>query len=157
MADRRIRRRVEALKRQKMVTKKIVDLQDYRRLRYGRDHRNILVVDDDRMILSALKRVLENREYRVILAQDGIELSHLLESTRFHLFLLDVHLPWVDGYELCQLIKSYPKYQDLPLILMSALSRDEDIEKGYKSGCDGYIVKPFEIDSVLQVVTSAIG
>ena len=154
MADHTIRRRVEAMKRQKLIAQKVVNLEDYRNLTKGVETKSILVVDDDKIILSALKRILEIRGYRVMIASDGVQLSHLLETSRFHMFLLDVNLPWVNGYELCRLIKSHPIYRNLPLILMSALSKKEDVEKGYKSGCDDYITKPFEMDRVVESVDS---
>ena len=154
MADHTIRRRVEAMKRQKLVAQKVVNLEDYRNLTKGVETKSILVVDDDKIILSALKRILEIRGYRVMIASDGVQLSHLLETSRFHMFLLDVNLPWVNGYELCRLIKAHPVYRGLPLILMSALSKKEDVEKGYKSGCDDYITKPFEMDRVIESVDS---
>lgn len=55
---------------------------------------------------NAVKRIFEKENYRVLMAKDAMELSKILEDTRLDLILLDVNLPWVDGYELCQLIKS---------------------------------------------------
>ena len=156
MADGTIRRRVEAIKRKKIASQKIVNLADYRTLKKRRESHSILVVDDDRIILSALKRILEAKGYRVLVARDGVELSRVLEISRLHMFLLDINLPWIDGYELCRLIKSHPLHRNIPLILMSALSRQSDIEKGYRCGCDDYIIKPFDMDHITQTVDEVL-
>lgn len=156
MADRTIRRRVECIKRKKIAAQKVVNLSDYRSLKKRRDSFSILVVDDDRIILSALKRILEARGYRVLVARDGLELSQVLETSKLNMFLLDINLPWVDGYELCRLIKSHPLHRSIPLILMSALARQEDIDRGYRSGCDDYITKPFDMDHITETVDSAL-
>ncbi|MCY4381474.1 MAG: response regulator [Proteobacteria bacterium] len=151
-----IRSRIEAMKRQKLVMKKVVNLSDYRSLKKPVKTKNILVVDDDPIILSALKRVLEVKGYRVVVALDGVELSHKLESARFHMFIIDINLPWVDGYELCKLIKSFPHYCDLPLILISSLSKKEDIDRGYQCGCDEYLIKPFDMNYIVGTVEKAL-
>lgn len=139
-----------------MAAKKVVNLAGYRVLKKRREHQSILVVDDDRVILSALKRILQGAGYRVLVARDGLELSGVLETSRLHMFILDINLPWVDGYELCRLIKSHPQYRGIPLVLMSALSRPSDIEKGYRCGCDDYIIKPFDMDVITGAVQTAL-
>ncbi len=132
--DKTIRKKVEAIKRQKIVSKKIVNLADFRNLKKSSETRSILVVDDDEIMRSALKRILEGENYKVILAEDGMELSKILETTKLDLILLDVNLPWVDGYELCRLIKSHHALKDVPLILVSARKGKEDIEQGFAAG-----------------------
>src|SRR5438105_2268122 len=111
-ADKSLRRQIESIKRSKIVNKKVVSLADFRELRQKIDTRTILVVDDDEIMRSALKRILENEGYKVILAVDGLELSKILETTRLDMILLDVNLPWVDGYELCRLIKDHHTLRD---------------------------------------------
>ena len=126
-ADKTLRRQIESIKRQKIINKKVVSLADFRELRQRIDTRSILVVDDDEIMRAALKRILENEGYKVIMAVDGLELSKVLETTRLDLILLDVNLPWVDGYELCKLIKDHHSLKEVPLVLVSARKSKQDI------------------------------
>ena len=156
MADKSLRRKVEDLKRQKITGRKVVNLCEFRDLRDASESRTVLVVDDDEVMRSGLKRVLESEGYQVIVAQDGLELSKVLETTQLDLVLLDVNLPWVDGYELCQLIKGHQSLQKVPLILVSSRNSKADVEKGFDCGCTDYITKPFEIDYIIEIVKNAL-
>jgi two-component system aerobic respiration control protein ArcA len=151
-ADKTLRRQIESIKRQKIVGKKVVSLSDFRELRQRIDTRTILVVDDDEIMRSALKRILENEGYKVLMAVDGLELSRILETTRLDMILLDVNLPWVDGYELCRLIKDHHSLKDVPLVLVSARKSKEDIQSGFDAGCNDYVTKPFDIDYMTNVI-----
>lgn len=151
-ADKSLRRQIESIKRQKIVNKKVVSLSDFRELKQRIDTRSILVVDDDEIMRSALKRILENEGYKVILAVDGLELSKILETSRLDMILLDVNLPWVDGYELCRLIKDHHSLKEVPLVLVSARKSKEDIQAGLDAGCDDYVTKPFDIDYMTGVI-----
>jgi two-component system aerobic respiration control protein ArcA len=155
-ADKSLRRQIESIKRQKIVNKKVVSLADFRELRQKIDTRSILVVDDDEIMRSALKRILENEGYKVVLAVDGLELSKVLESTRLDMILLDVNLPWVDGYELCRLIKDHHALRDVPLVLVSARKSKEDIQLGFDAGCNDYVTKPFDIDYMTGVINKML-
>lgn len=151
-ADKSLRRQIEAIKREKIVNKKVVSLSDFRELRQKIDTRTILVVDDDEIMRSALKRILENEGYKVLMAVDGLELSKVLETTRLDLILLDVNLPWVDGYELCRLIKDHHSLKEVPLVLVSARKSKQDIQQGFDAGCNDYVTKPFDIDYMTGVI-----
>lgn len=155
-ADKSLRRQIESIKRQKIVNKKVVSLSDFRELRQKIDTRSILVVDDDEIMRSALKRILENEGYKVVMAVDGLELSKILETTRLDMILLDVNLPWVDGYELCRLIKDHHSLKEVPLILVSARKSKDDIQQGFDAGCNDYVTKPFDIDYMTGVINKIL-
>ncbi len=150
--DKGIRRQIENIKKKRMVSKKIVSLNDFRELQKSITTQTVLVVDDDETMRGALKRVLEHENYRVLLAEDGIALSKVLEATRFDLILLDINLPWIDGYELCRVIKSHYRLKNIPLIMVSARKTQEDIDRGYQSGCDEYITKPFDVSEITATI-----
>ena len=154
--EKTLRLQIESIKRQKIVNKKIVSLADFRDLRQHVETRSILVVDDDEVMRSALKRILETEGYKVIMASDGLELSKVLETTRLDLILLDVNLPWVDGYELCKLIKSNLALKAVPLVLVSARNSKQDIEIGFAAGCNDYVTKPFDIDNITGVINNLL-
>ena len=151
-ADKSLRRQIESIKRQKIVNKKVVCLSDFRELRQKVETRTILVVDDDEIMRSAMKRILETEGYNVVLAIDGLELSKVLETSRLDLILLDVNLPWVDGYELCRLIKDHQTLKDVPLIFVSARKSKQDIQSGFDAGCNDYVTKPFDIEHMTAVI-----
>lgn len=155
-ADRSLRRQIETIKRQKIINKKVVSLSDFRELRSAIDTRSILVVDDDEIMRSALKRILENEGYKVVLAVDGLELSKILETARLDMILLDVNLPWVDGYELCRLIKDHHALKDVPLILVSARKSKQDIQLGFDAGCNDYVTKPFDVDYMTGIINKIL-
>ena len=156
MLEKSFRKRIEAIKRQKIASRKVVNIRDYRLLKYHQSTKHILVVNDDPTILSAVKRVLEIKGFAVFVATDGVELSRMLESISIDLFILDINLPWVDGYDLCSMIKSDGKYNHIPVVLMSARGSDQDIEKGYLSGCDDFLIKPFDLNRILQAVEESL-
>ena len=151
-----IRKKIENIKRKRLVSKKIVALNDFRELKRSMQTRTILVVDDDETMRSALKRVLEHENYRVLLAEDGVALSKILESTRLDLILLDINLPWVDGYELCRVVKSHFNLKNVPLIFVSARKTQDDIDRGYQSGCDDYVTKPFDVASITEKINTLL-
>ncbi len=156
IADRGIRKRIESIKKQKMMSSKVVSLTEFRDLKKAVDSRTILVVDDDEVMRSALKRILENEGYKVMMAEDGLELSKVLESTRLDMILLDVNLPWVDGYELCRILKEHHALKHVPVVLVSARKGKEDVEKGFNAGANDYVTKPFDIDTMMGTINRTI-
>lgn len=152
MADKTIRQKVEALRKQRMTSSKVVSLQDFKTLKEAIDTRSILVVDDEEAIRNGLKRILEGEGFQVLVAADGLELSKILETARLDLVLLDVNLPWVDGYELCRLMKNHRSLKQVPLIFVSARSGPEDVRRGFDAGCNDYVTKPFELDHMVTAV-----
>lgn len=152
-----IAKQIMSIKRQKLAQEKVVSLADFRDFRREQDAvRTILVVDDEEVMRNALKRILEREGYRIVLAEDGMELSKLVEHSSMDMILLDVNLPWVDGYELCRMIKSHPGLGHVPLVFVSARKTKEDIERGFAAGCSDYIGKPFDVEHLLTVVRKAL-
>ena len=152
MTDKTIRKKVQEIKRQKMAQKKVISLKDFRKVKAAIEIRTILVVDDDPIIRNALKRILNAEGYKPILAEDGIELARVLETTRLDLILLDINLPWINGYELCHIVKDHHSLHAVPVILISGRKTEEDIDKGFKAGADEYVTKPFEINYILGII-----
>lgn len=106
---------------------------------------NILLVDDHPENLVTLEAILESPFYRLIKATSGVDaLKHLLLD-EFALILLDVAMPELDGFETAVLIKKRPKLRDIPIIFLTAYSKDEPfIFRGYSVGAVDYVFKPFE-------------
>jgi two-component system, OmpR family, response regulator len=101
----------------------------------------ILIVDDDTNILKLVNIHLSEQNYTVFEAKDGIEALEILQRENCHLAIVDVMMPFMNGYELTKEIR---KKYDIPVILLTAKSQIEDKEQGYDAGTDDYLIKPFE-------------
>ena len=114
---------------------------------------NILVCDDERDIVSALKIYLESEGYGVLCANNGREALELMESSTVHLVLLDIMMPVMDG--ISAMVKLREK-SNVPVILLTAKSEDTDKVLGLNVGADDYITKPFNPLEVLARVRSQL-
>jgi DNA-binding response OmpR family regulator len=101
---------------------------------------NILVVDDDREIAQLINIYLKNEGYVTKLAANGREALELFQAEPFHLVVLDLMMPEIDGLEVCRSIR---KHQNVPILIVSAKAEDMDRITGLMTGADDYVVKPF--------------
>jgi two-component system OmpR family response regulator len=108
--------------------------------------KNLLVADDDTHIRTLLKHFMIVEGYRVIEAKDGNEAITKLKEGRIDLAILDVMMPGIDGFELCEYIR---ENYDIPIILLTAREQLSDKEQGYMRGTDDYVTKPFEAEELL--------
>ena len=99
-----------------------------------------LVVDDEKLIVKGLKFSLEQEGYEVDCAYDGQEAVDKAKETEYDIVLLDLMLPILTGYEVCQQIR---EFSDMPIIMLTAKGDDMDKILGLEYGADDYIVKPF--------------
>ncbi|WP_433747458.1 response regulator transcription factor [Falsibacillus pallidus] len=102
---------------------------------------NILIVDDDIHILNLLTIHLSEGGYHVFKAKDGVEALDVLQEKSCQLAVVDVMMPYMDGFELTKKIQ---EQYNIPVILLTAKNQIEDKEQGYAAGTDDYLVKPFE-------------
>ena len=117
------------------------------------ERRRILVVDDDPQTLRYVRDVLTGAGYSPLVTGDPREVSELVKTKRPHLVLLDLMLPGTDGIEL---MKHLPELTDLPVIFISAYSRDETIARALERGAADYIVKPFSPTELVARVQAAL-
>ena len=106
---------------------------------------HVLVVDDEKMIRSLLKMSLQRMGYDVTTAEDGEEALILFQELPFDLVLLDILMPGIDGFTVCSELR---KLSDVPIIMLTALNRPDDIVRGLELGADNYITKPFTFKEV---------
>ena len=104
--------------------------------------RRILVVDDEKLIVKGLKFSLVQDDMEVDCAYDGEEALELAKQNSYDIILLDVMLPKMDGFEVCQMIR---EFSDVPIIMLTAKGEDMDKILGLEYGADDYITKPFNI------------
>lgn len=102
----------------------------------------ILIVEDEVNIASFIKRGLQECGYEVTAAYDGEEAWQLIKQERYHLFMLDIIMPKIDGLQLCKMIRQNLGYS-IPILMVTALGTTDDIVSGLDAGADDYISKPF--------------
>lgn len=105
-------------------------------------NKNILVVDDEKLIVKGIKFSLEQEGMKVDVAYDGEEALRLAKENEYNLILLDVMLPKIDGLMACQMIR---EFSNVPIIMVTAKGEDMDKIMGLEYGADDYITKPFNI------------
>ena len=114
--------------------------------------KNILLVEDDINFGALLNDFLTLHSYNVVLAKNGIEGLEKFKKSQFGLCVLDVMLPFKDGFTLAKEIREIDK--DVPLFFLTAKTLKEDVLKGYKIGADDYLTKPFDSDILLFKIKS---
>lgn len=114
--------------------------------------RKILACDDEAGILQLVRVNLERAGYLVVTARDGREALQKVESEQPDLVILDVMMPYVDGFGVLQEVRRSPRTRDLPVILLTAKSEDADTRRGWQEGADSYLTKPFNPEELLTFV-----
>lgn len=147
--------KIEGLVRERMLSEKVVSIQDLKSLK-KRQNPRILVIEDDEFVRRSLQRILESEKYTVVTAEDATQLSQVVESFLFDLILLDVGLPWVNGFELAAMMKQHEQIKHIPLIFISGHNEMDMIKKGFSVGADDYLTKPFEIEKVKKTVMTLL-
>ena len=113
----------------------------------------IVVVDDDVQVLRLVRRILEMNEYRVIIADSGESALVAFDQQPLDLVVLDITLPGIDGYTVCQHIRTFSY---VPIIMLTAQRGDEEVVKGLNAGADDYIAKPFSAEVLLARVRAVL-
>jgi DNA-binding response OmpR family regulator len=118
------------------------------------EERKILIIEDEHKIADTLKQGLSENGYHVEVAYDGTIGYKLFRSSQFHLVLLDINLPGINGYDLCSMIRY--ENPSVPVIMLTAMTAFNDKMEGYDAGADDYIVKPFEFRELLLKIRALL-
>ncbi|CAN7344662.1 response regulator transcription factor [Variovorax sp. LjRoot130] len=114
---------------------------------------SVLVVEDDENIAYLLKFMLEREQYKVALARDGRKAKEFIEAqSPPHIALLDVMLPFVDGFELIRLIRGSITWRSVPILMLSAKTQEQDVVRALDAGANDYVQKPFAPNELLARV-----
>ena len=105
--------------------------------------KKILVCDDEPYILMALTDAVEMEGYECVTAINGKEALQKARETLPDLIMLDIMMPYMDGFEVCRELKADAATRDIPIIMLTAKSQQVDIQRGKDAGADDYITKPF--------------
>ncbi|NHM06963.1 response regulator transcription factor [Flavobacterium sp. CYK-4] len=118
------------------------------------ENKKILLVEDDQNFGAILKDYLMLNDFEVTLAKNGMEGFEKFKKDTYDLCILDVMMPYKDGYTLAKEIRE--KNKDVPIIFLTAKSMKEDVLKGYKVGADDYLNKPFDSEVLLMKIKAII-
>lgn len=161
MKDKRINtkdliQKIEKMTKARIASQDVVSLDQFREAKKKLDPKIILVIEDDETMRMAMKRILESEGYVTKLAADGTELSTVLDDHPVDLILMDVGLPWINGFELAQLLKEHRDLKKIPLVFVSGKASEDDMKKAFEIGADDYIKKPFDVDKLKKTVETLL-
>ena len=112
----------------------------------------ILVVDDSKVNVKMVEESLRKGKYEVLKAYSGEEALHKVNDNPPDLILLDILMPGIDGYEVCERLKADPKTSFIPIVMVTSLDKEEERIKGLELGAEDYITKPFSPRDLLARV-----
>ena len=115
--------------------------------------KKILVIEDEKNIQNIIKEFLESAKYKVNTADDGLEGINLIQNNNYDLILLDIMMPKIDGFVVCEMIR---KNSNVPIIILTALTDEESQLKGFDKLADDYITKPFSMPVVLKHIEAIL-
>ena len=119
-------------------------------------HKTIMIVEDEEETRRYLSNYLKRKEFRIIEAENGEEALKKLEIEEPDLILLDVNMPKMSGFEFLKAIKSNPKRQHIPTIMLTIRKGAEDLDKGLTLGVDFYLPKPFTLENLTRFIELTI-
>jgi DNA-binding response OmpR family regulator len=116
----------------------------------------ILVADDQNEILSLLNDSLSNRGFEVVLCRESKNALYLIKSLKPALILLDLMMPDVNGFEICEILNKDPETCGIPIIIISGFDDEIAVKKAYKLGVVGYFVKPFALSDLCNEIEKVL-
>jgi len=118
--------------------------------------KRILIIDDEQELLKAIKIRVEENNYEVITANDGLQGLEKAKNEKPHLVILDVMMSGMGGYEVCTKLKQFVQTQDIPVLMLSARGGDIDRQMGLDSGADAYLSKPYDTKILFENIADLI-
>ncbi|MDH3320397.1 MAG: response regulator [Betaproteobacteria bacterium] len=114
--------------------------------------KKVLIVDDEPNIVAALEYLLQKNGYAVKVAANGEDALAQLDAFEPDLVLLDVMMPKVSGYEVCQRMRAQPQWRHIKIVILSAKGREVEVSKGMSLGADLYVTKPFSSTELVTTI-----
>ncbi len=114
--------------------------------------KRILVVDDDPEMRMIIRDTLKQNHYQVITAFNGLDAIKKSKDEKVDVIILDICMPNFSGYWFCDAFKKRPETRQVPVIMISGLSEENDVKKAYQVGASAYLTKPFDSEELLQAV-----
>lgn len=121
-----------------------------------KNQHKILIVDDVPKNIQVLGSILMKQKYQIAYAQSGIEALKMIRNNSFDLVLLDIMMPEMDGFEVCEHLKSLSETKDIPVVFLTAKDDNESITKGFNIGGNDFLTKPFNASEMLVKVKTQL-
>lgn len=118
--------------------------------------KKVLIADDEPNILLSLEFLMRKNGYEVFIARNGTEAMDIIRNQRLDVAVLDIMMPDIDGYQICDFIKRNKKFEQCKVLFLSAKSKEVDIERGLSYGADAYMTKPFSTRDLLAKIAQLI-
>lgn len=118
--------------------------------------KRVLIADDEPNIVASLEFLMRKAGYEVQVAGDGEQALARMEDFDPDLVLLDVMMPKIGGYEICQRLRSHPRWKRARIIMLSAKGREVEVSKGMALGADAYVTKPFSSSELVERVDALL-
>lgn len=119
--------------------------------------KEILIVDDEQNVVVPIQFLMEQLGFRVMTAERGEDALDLIYHYKPDLVILDIMLPGIDGFEVCEIVRLDPNYRDIKIMFLTAKGREVDIAKGLSLGADAYITKPYSNEELVSKVKKLLG
>ena len=119
--------------------------------------KRILIADDEPNIVVSLEFLMKQRGHEVRIVHDGAAALKAVAEFRPDLILLDVMMPAVGGFDVCQKVRENPDWQGIRIVMLSAKGRDVEVTKGMAVGADAYVTKPFSTRDLMSKVDELLG
>ena len=119
--------------------------------------KSILIVDDDEMVRIALKELLSPEGYEIEAVESGKEALVRINEKNYNLLIFDIIMPEMDGFELCRQVRSREDYSEVPVVFLTAKSREEDRAQGIGAGANLFLSKPISPAKLLNIISETIG
>jgi DNA-binding response OmpR family regulator len=116
----------------------------------------ILVIEDDEIVARTIERSLRGDDYKISIANSGVEGLKIARRRPPDLVIMDIIMPGMNGYTVCQEIRSDPIVSDVPILILTAKIKDEDKIAGFSAGADDYLTKPFNVDELVMRVEAIL-
>lgn len=145
--------RVKKLARDRMTEGKVVSLDSIRNVE-EKSPKRLLVIEDDETMRVALKRIFEADGFKVLTVADGTHLNQVLDDSPVDLIIMDIGLPWINGFELAELMKEDSDLKDIPLVFVSGRTSQGDMKRAFELGAVDFIKKPFDVEKIRKTVST---
>lgn len=110
----------------------------------------ILIIEDEKDLVEALKMRLGTNGYEVLVSTDGVDGLNRARAEKPDLVILDIRLPKMDGYKVCRILKYDENFKMIPIIMLTARVQQADIQQGKEAGADIYMTKPYKSEELLE-------
>ena len=141
--------KIEEVARSRMKEQEVVSLDQFRGVSKKEEP------EDDASVRRSLEKTFKKEGYKVLSVEDGTHLNKVIDEP-IDFIILDIGLPWLNGYELAELLKESDDLKDIPMIFLSGHTEAEDVKRGFAVGADDYIKKPFDVEKLKKTVKTLL-